>query len=617
MRPAKSLRPRPAPRHPVSNRIEYFTVRLRRAISQFYLFPEAIALVWSSARGWTIGWILILIARGILPVAQVYLTRQLVDSAVAAIRNHLGYGGLVQPAALIAVSLLAAEALRSASGWVRTAQADLVRNHIGQLVQQKSAEVDLGFYEMPDFYDHLHRAKAEAPTVPLALVENLGGLVQNGITLIAMAGVLMRFGTWLPVLLVVSSVPALIVVLQFAVRQHNWFVRSTEDERRAAYYDHVLTTREYAPEVRLFALTPLFRSRFDAVRARLSTERIKLARGQSLAEFGAGAAALLISGLALVWIAGRALRGAASPGDVALFYQAFQQGSGLTQTLLSNIGQIYRNSLYLEGLFEFLQLQPVITTPPNAVAVPNAITEGISFRNIIFRYPGSERIALDDFSLDVKAGSIVAIVGENGAGKSTLIKLLCRFYDPEAGGVFVDGTDLRLLDLQQLRRAIAVLFQDPAHFHATVAENISPGQSPELAAITGAAHSAGASSVAARLPGGYDNMLGRWFAEGAELSGGEWQRIALARAFLRPSPILILDEPTSAMDPWNEADWLNRFRTLAAGRTTLLVTHRFTTARIADNIAVMAGGRVIEQGTHEELLAAGGRYAEGWAAGSR
>jgi len=591
----------------------YLSARLSRATRQLPLFPHALSLVWTAARGWTVAWAALLLASGILPVALVYLTRALVNAVLAAMRPDHNVRPALIDAALKAAVLLSMEALRGLESWVRTAQAELVRNHISRLVQEKSAAADLGFYETPEFFDHLHRAKNEASTVPLALIENLGGLAQNGVTLIAMAGVLTTFGFWLPVALIASAIPALYVVLHYAVRQYNWSVRRTPDERRAYYYDFVLSSREYAPELRLFGLAPYFRSRFDALRGHLAGERIGLARAQGLAEFAAASAALAISGLSLLWMAARAIRGQATPGDIALFYQAFQQGSGLTRTLLGNIGQIYRNSLYLEGLFEFLELQPQVVSPAGPRRMPAKPSAGISFRDVTFHYPGSARKSLQNFSIDIPAGSIVAIVGENGAGKSTLIKLLCRFYDPDCGAVELAGHNLREFNVDELRSQIAVLFQEPAHYNATVAGNIAPGDLQQEG-IEAAAQAAGADTIAAKLPLGYDHMLGRWFADGAELSVGEWQRIALARAFLRAAPILVLDEPTSAMDPWNEADWLGRFRNLAAGRTTLLVTHRFSTARIADLIAVMADGKVIEQGTHAELLARGGRYAEGWAA---
>ncbi len=597
--------------------ISYLWPKLRRSASQIHRLPQALALIWQAARGWTIAWTALLVAQGLIPVATVYLARPLVDSVLAAIRTHGNLRPALLYAVLMAAVLLATEALRIAGTWVRTAQSELIRVQITELVQRKSAAVDLGFYETPEFFDHLHRARGEAAAIPVALIENLGGFLQNGITLVAMAGILTTFGFWLPLALLASTLPALFVVLQYTARQHEWWLKATPFERRAGYYDWVLTSREYAPEVRLFGLAPWFQTLSGEVIRRLAGEKISLARRESLAELGAGTAALGISGLSLLWMGARTVSGQATPGDLALFYQAFQQGLGLMRTLLGNVAQIYRSGLFLDSLFEFLNLQPAIVDPATPAAVPDRLRDGIDFSHLSFRYPGSQRLALDDFSLRVAAGTLVAIVGENGAGKSTLMKLLCRFYDPDSGDIEWDGLNLRDLALDDLRQRISILFQEPAHYEATFAANIAPGKEVPEAAIHTAAHAAAADTIAAKLPLGYDHPLGRWFDEGAELSVGEWQRIALARAFFRDTPVLVLDEPTSAMDPWAEAAWLDRFCKLAKGRTTIVITHRFTTARIADSIAVMAGGRIVEQGTHEELLACEGRYAAGWKAQNR
>ena len=311
----------------------------------------------------------------------------------------------------------------------------------------------------------------------------------------------------------------------------------------------------------------------------------------------------------------KAVRGLASLGDLALFYQAFQQGLGLMRTLLSSVGQLYQNSLFLGNLYEFLALEPKVVDPPVAAPAPWPLGEGIRFRDVTFRYPGRERPILRHFNLTLPAGHIVTIVGPNGAGKSTLVKLLCRFYDPEEGSVELDGLNLKALAMEDLRSQIAVLFQSPVHFNASVAENIAMGDlraADERAGIEAAARAAGADGIVERLPHGYDNVLGTWFQEGMELSVGEWQRIALARAFLRQAPLIIFDEPTSAMDPWAEADWMKRFRQLVAGRTAVIITHRFTTAMFADAIHVMTEGQIVESGSHAELLARGGMYAQGW-----
>jgi ATP-binding cassette subfamily B protein len=338
---------------------------------------------------------------------------------------------------------------------------------------------------------------------------------------------------------------------------------------------------------------------------------LDLTRKQSLAELGASLAALIIMGAALGWMVWRALHGLVTLGELALIYVAFNQGQGLMRTLLENAGQLYANSLFLGSLFEFLALKPLVIEAERAKSLTE-VRNGINFNRVSFSYPNASARALDDFSMFVPAGKIVAIVGPNGAGKSTLVKLLCRFYDPQNGRIEVDGHDVKEISTDSLRRSITVLFQQPFHYSATLRENIQYGDlacGPEMG---NAIRAAGAEEIVSRLPGREETLLGRWFAGGTELSVGEWQRIALARAFLRRAPIMILDEPTSALDPWAEADWLQRFRQLALGRTSIIITHRFTTAMHADIIHVMHQGQIVESGSHVRLLEQHGLYAESW-----
>lgn len=589
--------------------------KLSQAVTQLPYIPQALALVWSAARPWTIAWAVLLVVQGLLPVAFVYLTQKVVDSMVAAM-NARGQWQAVQPALLwvaaMAVLLLLMEALESIMAWIRTLQSELVSDHVSGLIHDKASSLDMAFFETPDYYDRLHRARIDAISRPIALLENVGSLVQNGITLIAMAGVLMRFGWWVPLALIVSTLPAFHVVLQSAMHRHQWRVRNTTAERRTRYYDYMLTSQEAAAELRLFALGDHFKTAFQNVRRRLRSESAQLARQEATARFAAGSLAIVAICGATGWMVWQAARGMVTLGNVALFYQAFNQGQRVMRTLLGEVGDTYSNILFLENLFEFLGLQSRLSDPADPATTPATLRQGIRFEHVTFRYPGSQQAALDDFNLTVEAGHIAAIVGANGAGKSTLIKLLCRFYDPEAGRVVIDGTDIRQWPLQELRRLITVLFQEPVHYHATAAENIAIGDlaaEPTMPQIEAAAAAAGADTPIRRLPDGYQTVLGKWFG-GAELSVGEWQRVALARAFIRQAPIIILDEPTSAMDSWAEADWLARFRRLAAGHTALVITHRFTTAMQADVIHVMDNGKIIESGSHEQLLARGGRYAQ-------
>ena len=597
--------------------LAYIAQKLGVAAAELSRLPRALKLTWAAARLWTSLWAVLLVLQGLLPVSSVYLTRPLVNRILAAIKAG-GAWESIRPAlaigVLIAAIALLSEILRSAAVWVRTHQSELVQDYITALIQGKSAEIDLAFYDSPEFYDRLHRARSEASYRPVLLLESLSGILQNGITLTAMLVVLAPFGAWLPVALLTSTLPALYVVMRNTVRQHEWRLRTTADERRTWYYDWLLTSHEAASELRLFGLGERFQSAYAALRKRLRGEKFQLAQSQAIGEFAAGALALLAGGASLLWMAWRAIRGWITPGDLALFYQAFQQGLGLMRSLLQNLGQLYSSSLFLGNLFEFLALEPTVLNAPSPSPMPAALASGIHFDRVTFQYPGAREPTLSDFSLTIPAGRIVSLVGPNGAGKSTFVKLLCRFYDPLGGRVELDGRDLRSFRIEDLRRHITVLFQEPVRYNATAGENIRLGdQGASEAEIETAAVSAGADAIVRRLPAGYDNALGKLFIEGAELSTGEWQRIALARAFLRQAPILILDEPTSAMDPWAEAEWIDRFRSLAHGRTAILITHRLTTAMRADEIHVFSEGRVVESGSHEELLRRGGLYAQSWA----
>lgn len=588
--------------------------KLTKALAQLPYLPRALKLVWEVARPWTIVWIILLIVQGLLPAATVYLTKLVVDGVVASARSGGAWPNVRQVlilASLLGAILLLMEVVRNAINWVRTVQSELLQDHITSLIHEKSVSADLAFYELSDYYDHLHRARAEARYRPVALLGNLGALLQNAITLLAMGAILIPLGPWLALALLLSTLPAFYVVVHYALAEYQWRQRTTTDDRRAWYYDWIMTTADAAAELRLFDLGKHFQSTYRALRGRLRGERLQLMRRQAVAELVASLIALVIVGAALGWMVWKALHGLVTLGELALIYAAFNQGQGLMRTLLENAGQLYGNSLFLGNLFEFLALKPLVNDGRGKNIGDVAI--GIKFKGVSFSYPDASGKALDDFTMTVPAGKIVAIVGPNGAGKSTLLKLLCRFYDPDAGAIEIDNNDLRDIDTADLRKLITVLFQQPFHYNTTVRENILYGDlKADPSEIKTAIGAAGAGEIVARLPEKEQTLLGRWFAGGTELSVGEWQRIALARAFLREAPIIILDEPTSALDPWAEADWLERFRELAAGRTAIVITHRFTTAMHADVIHVMDRGRIVESGSHQRLLEQSGLYAESW-----
>jgi ATP-binding cassette subfamily B protein len=592
--------------------------KMADARQQLPYLPKALGLVRAAAGGWTVLWLVILVLQGLLPAGIVTLTRYLVDNLVEVVGSGASLE-TIRPTLILVVLLAAAmlltEILTGLNRWARTVQSELVTDYLSKLTHRKAVSLDLNFYESADFYDMLHRARVDASHRPVALLDNLGSLIQNGITLVAMAVVLLQFGIWLPVVLIGSTLPAFYVVLDYAVRQHRWRMKTTADQRMLQYYDWLMTARETAAELRTFGLGSYFLNTYQQVRERLRNERIKLVRDQGVAEFVAGGLALIVTGLSTAWMLLQAVQGLVTLGELTLFYQAFQQGQKLMRSLLNNTGQIYSNILFLGNLFEYLELEPGIPEPLEPTAPPIILQDGIRFEGIAFHYPGSERKALDDFDLDIPAGQVVAIVGANGAGKSTLVKLLCRLYDPDEGGILVDGIDLRDMPTTAVRKLVTVLFQEPVSYTATAGANIALGDleaDPSEEEIRHAAKAAGADELIMRLPHKYQTLLGKWFAGGAELSVGEWQRVALARAFLRRAEIIVLDEPTSAMDSWAETAWMERFRELARERTAVIITHRFTTAMRADMIHVMDRGQIVESGTHRELLQQDGRYAQSW-----
>jgi ATP-binding cassette subfamily B protein len=577
-------------------------------------------MVWRAAQGWTVAWAILLLIQGILPAISVYLTRSAVNALVAALNSGTGWDRLqpvLIPLAMLAGVIIAGQLLQSASDWVRTIQAEYVQDYMSNVVHEKSTTVDLGYFDSPAFFDRLFRARSDASARPLALLENTGGLLQNAVTFLSMSAVLLQYGWWLPVFLLISTIPAFFVIIKDNERQHEWSQRTTPDRRRVAYLDMILTDRWAAEEVRLFKLGPHFREMYRALRRQLRLERLHLLKRQTAGRLVSELIALAVVASVMVWMVSRAVSGRATLGDVTLFYQAFERGQGLMRSLMANVSQLYTNMLFVENLFEFLGLESKVVDPAVPHPPIDKLQHSIVFKNVSFRYPGSERIALNDFNLSIPAGGTVAIVGPNGAGKSTLIKLLCRFHDPTSGSLEFDGIDARQFAVADVRKLITLLLQIPVPYHTTARENIALGDLESGAGIeriAAAAEAAGADEIISRLPKGYDTLLGTWFEGGTNLSSGEWQRVAMARAYLRNAQIIVLDEPTSFMDSWAEADWFQRLRGLAAGRTTVVITHRFTIAMRADNIYVMNEGEIVESGSHEQLLARGGLYAQSWAA---
>lgn len=583
---------------------------------------RTLGLLWD-ASGWLmIAWAGLLALQGIIPVATVWLTKPIVDalaSAVGAGVTREALQPLIGLASVLAALLLGGAILGVARQWLGWAQAELVEDHITDLIHAKATQMDMAFYETPEFLDRLYRVRSDSASRPLALLEGGGALLQNSITVVGIGALLLSYGLWIAAALVVGTLPAFFVVMRANREQHTFWQVRTTDRRRVGYFSDLLTGAPSAAEVRLYGLGEHFRKLYRDLRRTLRRERLNMLRRHTIQRLIAEGAAVASAGGTIGWMLWRAFKGLATLGDVALFFQAFRRAQGLVQGLFGSVNQLYSNAMFLETLFEFLDMKPQVVADTNPSPVPATLTSGVRFKQVSFRYPGTDRTALDGFDLTIPAGKMVAIVGANGAGKSTLIKLLARFYDPQSGSVELDGVDLRRIDPAALHGLMTVMMQQPVAYQATARENIAMSDlraTPSPARIEAAARDAGAEALISRLPKGYDSVLGKQFPTGTELSGGEWQRIAMARAYYRRTPLVVLDEPTSLMDSWSESDWFTRFHELVHGGTALIVTHRLSIARRADIIHVMESGRIVESGTHKELLALGARYAESWAAQS-
>jgi len=579
---------------------------------------KALAIVREAANKWTIAWAITLILQGVIPAGIVWTTKWLIDAVAGAVAAGTSWEvieSVLVPVAIMGALMLLQQILGSLSEWINTAQTELVQDHMKKVIHQKAVTVDFAFYENAEYYDHLEQANTQATSRSLALLQNIGGLIQGAVTLISISLILITYSVILPLILLVSTLPALFVVVRHNQYLHDWWQKTTPLRRWASYYDMMMTVQLAAAEVRIFKLGDFFSSAYQTLRTRLRQERLALLRRQTMAKFGAGIIAMLATAGVMGWIGLRALRNTATLGDIGLFYAAFNQGQSLMRSLLSNAGQIYTNTLFLEHFFELMATEPSIQDPEEPEPFPVPLRQHILFDDITFYYPGTRTPALENFTLEIPAGKTVAIVGANGAGKTTLTKLLCRFYDPQKGAVRIDGMDIRRFSVASLWNQISIMFQFPMRYQAIAAENIGVGsieQNPSRDEIVAAAKHAGADDFISKLPKTYDTLLGKWFTTGTDLSGGEWQRIALGRAFLREGQVVILDEPTSSMDSWAENEWLRRFRVLVKDRTAIIITHRFTTAMQADIIHVMEDGKVVESGNHEQLVALGGRYAQSW-----
>jgi len=589
---------------------------IKRKVINIFSLKHALSLVWQSAPGWTLISGFSVVLQGILPLASLYLMKLIVDSMTASV--NLADKETVFEHILFLVSLAAGVSFltafsRSASSVVSEAQAALVSDYILDQLHVKSIEVDLGYYENPKYYDTLYRAQNDAPFRPTRIVNDLVQIGQSSISLVAIFGLLASFSWFMAIAIAITAIPAAFVRIIHSNRIYRWQRACTTKERKSWYFHWLLTDNSYAKEIRLFDIGPLFMKKYHKIRKELRSERLSIKLRQSAIDLVAQTGGIVAIFGSLIFIAQSVLQGNITLGDMVMYFGALQQGQTFLSSLLNGYAELYEDNLFLMTLYEFLDLKPNVKEPPNPAPLPAVIKEGISFENVEFHYPNQKTPVLKDINLHIDPGQIIALVGENGSGKTTLIKLLCRLYDPTDGKITFDGIDLRNFRLLDLRKELSVLFQDYAHYNLTARENIGIGNlsTPfDMGKISQAAERSGADLVIDHLDNGYETILGKWFEDGVELSIGEWQKVALARAFLRDSQLIVLDEPTSSLDPKAEGEVFKKFQQLAADRTAIIISHRLSTVRMADCIYFMKDGRILEKGSHDELMILDGEYAQ-------
>ncbi|HKC20540.1 MAG TPA: ABC transporter ATP-binding protein [Candidatus Dormibacteraeota bacterium] len=598
--------------------------------------PQVLRLVWDASRPVTIGLFVATALAGLIPTISVGITFLLTNAVVAGIKIHtfhladqvtmagLGaswlpswkfssFGIVVFLASLQFVVFVISALLNTLRNITQQLLQNSVSMRIQLMVMEKAASLDLQFYEDPASYDLLRRAQNDSINRPVLMIATAFGLLQTILTLATMIVFLFGVSWILAIIVLLSPVPAFIADTRYGWRGYNIARWGSRLLRRMTYMVSLVTTDSFAKEVKLFGLGDYFIERYRLIaNVFYETQRSQVVR-RYMTGFALGNLSTIVTSLTYLYIALQAIAGRLSLGALTAYTQAAIQVQNSIQSILGGFSGMYEHNLYLNNLVELMAKQPSLPVSDSIVPVPSPLRGEIRFEGVTFVYPGSETKALDDVSFTVAAGETLAVVGRNGAGKTTLFKLICRLYDPTSGRILIDGIDIRDFEPSDLRRHIGAMFQDYVDYQATAAENIGLGNVPSINdrdSVVRASKQAGSDDLIAKLPAGYETALGKWFDAGVNLSGGEWQKVALARAFMRADArVLLLDEPTSALDAQAEYDLFERLRSLTSGRTAVYISHRFSTVRRADRIVFLEHGRLVEEGTHEVLMRLNGRYA--------